>query len=396
MKKWNLIIDVARCHDCNNCFLADKDEFVGNDFPPYSASQPRHGHRWMNIQRKERGPVPDRAGRLPALPCMHCDEAPCIDRRRRRLQARRRHRDHRSREGRGRKEIVDSCPYGAIYWNEEKQLAAEVHRLRPSARRRLDRDPLQPGLPDRRHQARLCRGRRDRGACRDRGPRAVPRRPRHQAARLLQEPLPLGEGLRRGQCRLRRQRRVRRGRHGDRGVGRRGGRRGRRATTSASSSSTASSPTRIMPCAYEAPGYKAAFMAVRLEKSVNLGAVFLETAWSPAHHQSRERFPREASGAPALPRGGRPVLSGLTHRLHQPRTCGSGPLASRTPFLHNGGASTRDMRIPVRPAILAEGVGAPTKTAPASFGPFRSGPPHDSTSPEKRSDPSWPTFCTST
>ena len=24
---WGLIIDVARCHDCNNCFLACKDEF---------------------------------------------------------------------------------------------------------------------------------------------------------------------------------------------------------------------------------------------------------------------------------------------------------------------------------------------------------------------------------
>jgi len=55
MKSWHLIIDVARCHDCNDCFLADKDEFVDNEFPPYSAAQPWHGHRWMNIKRKERG-----------------------------------------------------------------------------------------------------------------------------------------------------------------------------------------------------------------------------------------------------------------------------------------------------------------------------------------------------
>ncbi len=34
MKKWNLVIDVARCHDCNDCFLADKDEFVDNEWPP--------------------------------------------------------------------------------------------------------------------------------------------------------------------------------------------------------------------------------------------------------------------------------------------------------------------------------------------------------------------------
>ena len=58
MKSWHLIVDVARCHDCNDCFLADKDEFVDNEFPPYSAAQPWHGHRWMNIKRKERGQYP--------------------------------------------------------------------------------------------------------------------------------------------------------------------------------------------------------------------------------------------------------------------------------------------------------------------------------------------------
>ena len=58
MNKWNMIIDVAKCHDCNNCFLACKDEFVDNDWPPYSVSQPLHGHRWMDIMRKERGQFP--------------------------------------------------------------------------------------------------------------------------------------------------------------------------------------------------------------------------------------------------------------------------------------------------------------------------------------------------
>ena len=123
MKKWNLIVDVARCHDCNDCFLADKDEFVDNDFPPYSAAQPWHGQRWMNIKRKERGQYPMTQTAYLPMPCMHCDEAPCL-----------------TGDGAvykrddglviidpfkaaGRKEIVASCPYGAIYWNEEKGLA---------------------------------------------------------------------------------------------------------------------------------------------------------------------------------------------------------------------------------------------------------------------------------
>jgi Fe-S-cluster-containing dehydrogenase component len=123
MKKWHLIIDVVRCHDCNDCFLADKDEFVDNEFPPYSAAQPWHGHRWMNIERKERGQYPIVQTAYLPMPCMHCDEAPCLTS------------DgavYKREDGlviidpvkaQGRKEIATSCPYNAIYWNDEKQLA---------------------------------------------------------------------------------------------------------------------------------------------------------------------------------------------------------------------------------------------------------------------------------
>ncbi len=36
MKKWNMIIDVAECTNCNLCTLATMDEYVGNDWPGYS------------------------------------------------------------------------------------------------------------------------------------------------------------------------------------------------------------------------------------------------------------------------------------------------------------------------------------------------------------------------
>ena len=39
MQKWNLIVDVALCHNCNNCALAVRDEYVGNAFPGYSRPQ---------------------------------------------------------------------------------------------------------------------------------------------------------------------------------------------------------------------------------------------------------------------------------------------------------------------------------------------------------------------
>jgi Fe-S-cluster-containing dehydrogenase component len=133
MKKWNLVIDVARCHDCNDCFLADKDEFVGNDFLPYSVAQPWSGHRWMNIERKERGQHPIVQVAYLPTPCMHCDNAPCLTG------------DgavYKRDDGlviidpvkaKGRKEIVDTCPYGAIYWNDEAGVAQKctgcVHLL---------------------------------------------------------------------------------------------------------------------------------------------------------------------------------------------------------------------------------------------------------------------------
>lgn len=124
MKKWLLTIDVAKCENCNNCFLACKDEYCGNDWKGYSASQPLHGHRWMNILRKERGafPVMDVAY-LPKL-CMHCDDAPCI-------KAAHQGAVYKRDDGiviidpqkaAGQKHLSASCPYGAIWWNEEKNL----------------------------------------------------------------------------------------------------------------------------------------------------------------------------------------------------------------------------------------------------------------------------------
>jgi len=124
MQKWNMIIDIERCEDCNNCFLACKDEHVGNDWPGYAESQPLHGQRWIDIMRKERGQYPLIDVAYRPTPCMHCDNAPCI-------KAAQNGAIYKRDDGiviidpaksRGQKALLDACPYGAIWWNEEKDL----------------------------------------------------------------------------------------------------------------------------------------------------------------------------------------------------------------------------------------------------------------------------------
>ncbi|AET67946.1 Fe-S-cluster-containing hydrogenase subunit [Desulfosporosinus orientis DSM 765] len=123
MKKWHLIIDVEKCEDCNNCFLACKDEHVGNDWPGYTLAQPLHGQRWMNIERRERGQYPLIDAAYRPTPCMQCSNPPCVKAGKGSISQRP--------DGivqidpvkaKGLKEVVKACPYNAIYWNEELQV----------------------------------------------------------------------------------------------------------------------------------------------------------------------------------------------------------------------------------------------------------------------------------
>ena len=121
--KWNLIIDVANSIHANNCVLAAKDEYVGNDFPVYSAPLPEHGGDIMKVTRKVRGETPLIDAAYLLQMCNHCDNGPCQkvggDAVRKRddgiviidpVKAK------------GRKDIANACPYGAVIWNEELQL----------------------------------------------------------------------------------------------------------------------------------------------------------------------------------------------------------------------------------------------------------------------------------
>jgi len=124
MKKWNLVIDVAKCFNCNCCTLACHDEYFDNDFPGYAAGMAKHGHPWIELLQRETGVVPMVEMAFLPVTCNHCDAPPCLEAARDGAVVKREdgiviiHPE----KARGQKQIVDACPYGAVFWNEEKQL----------------------------------------------------------------------------------------------------------------------------------------------------------------------------------------------------------------------------------------------------------------------------------
>ena len=123
MVKRTIVVDITKCNGCYNCVLACKDEFWDNDWLPYSVAQPRHGHMWIRLLYRERGNYPHvRVTYMPMM-CQHCENPACmkiapdavykrpdgiviID----------------PVKARGRKDLVNACPYGNIFWNEEKNV----------------------------------------------------------------------------------------------------------------------------------------------------------------------------------------------------------------------------------------------------------------------------------
>jgi tetrathionate reductase subunit B len=98
-----MLIQADACIGCDVCLKACKDEFVGNDYSPYSAAQPNTaygygpnhtfgwpntpsqasawvapGQNWLDVSEQVSGTFPDVKVRYLPLPCMQCDNAPCV------------------------------------------------------------------------------------------------------------------------------------------------------------------------------------------------------------------------------------------------------------------------------------------------------------------------------
>ncbi len=115
-----LLIDITKCNGCYTCQLACKDEHVDNDWSPYAKEQPNTGHFWWKTTETVIGTVPKVRVHYMHEVCQHCDNAPCI-------AAARNGAVYKREDGlviidpvkaRGQRQLMESCPYGAIYYNE--------------------------------------------------------------------------------------------------------------------------------------------------------------------------------------------------------------------------------------------------------------------------------------
>ena len=123
MARYGLVCDIEKCCGCYACFLSCRDEFSGRDHFPTAASQ-EDGQRWMNVEEIEYGKGNKiKVDYIPRM-CQHCADPACakgapegavykrddgiviID----------------PNKAKGAKGIVDSCPYGVVFWNEMRSL----------------------------------------------------------------------------------------------------------------------------------------------------------------------------------------------------------------------------------------------------------------------------------
>ena len=120
-----LVVDLARCNGCYNCQLVCKDEHCGTDWSPYAKPQPMTGQFWCRVDQEERGRVPVVKVNYTPVFCGMCDDAACM--------AADAHGAVTRREdglviidpekAKGARELVNACPAGMIFYNEELDIA---------------------------------------------------------------------------------------------------------------------------------------------------------------------------------------------------------------------------------------------------------------------------------
>ena len=126
MAKYGFIIDVDRCNGCYSCFLACKDEWIGNDHGAYGKAT-EEGMSLVRVKEIEYGTHDKVKVDYIAIPCQHCANAPCIAKRPDAFYARKDGLVILDPAKSADKELLAACPYGCIQWNEAAGIAQKCN-----------------------------------------------------------------------------------------------------------------------------------------------------------------------------------------------------------------------------------------------------------------------------
>jgi len=134
--RWGMVIDLDKCVGCQACTLACQ---VENNVPHGSPQehQVRREILWNKIIAVTQGTYPTLRTEIIPMPCMHCEDAPCV----RVCPVRATYRrpdgvimqDYR--RCIGCKYCIVACPYGARSFNFKKQEEEPYHRPDPAPSR---------------------------------------------------------------------------------------------------------------------------------------------------------------------------------------------------------------------------------------------------------------------
>ncbi|HUT67573.1 MAG TPA: 4Fe-4S dicluster domain-containing protein [Dehalococcoidales bacterium] len=136
MTRWGMVIDLDKCTGCQSCSVACKAE---NNVPHGSPEE--HERRqtpfWHKVIAVSNGEYPTLRIDLIPMPCMHCDDAPCVTV----CPAKATYRREDGiviqnfRRCIGCKYCIVACPYGARSFNYKEPDDAEYHRPDPPPER---------------------------------------------------------------------------------------------------------------------------------------------------------------------------------------------------------------------------------------------------------------------